>query len=66
MTFDEYRKEVGAALKKHPEWRAGQAHFNVLLTWRYDLAGPIRSTLLDPFYSDDRLKLFLRVVQERW
>jgi hypothetical protein len=54
MTKDQYWQRVEQAIRDHPEWRTGQAAFNVLFTHRRDLSEQIRGTDLDPFYVRDR------------
>jgi hypothetical protein len=44
---------VGYYSRGNPEWRAGQAIFNVLARTRPDLSEQLRGTALDPFYLDD-------------
>lgn len=72
MTFEEYLVKSAqhlTASQTDDPWgaqRAGQAYFNVLADVRPDLAEPIRGSLLDPFYKDDKLGAFLTAVGERW
>jgi hypothetical protein len=54
MTKDQYWQCVKQAICDHPEWRTGQAAFNVLWEHRRDLSEQIRGTDLDPFYVRDR------------
>lgn len=52
--MDEYRywQEVVKAYHNNPNWRYGQAAFNVLADVRPDLAEKIRGEDCDPFYLD--------------
>jgi hypothetical protein len=54
MTKDQYWQCVKQAIRDHPEWRTGQAAFNVLFIHRRDLSEQIRGTDIDPFYVRDR------------
>ena len=58
MTFDEYQAAVIATKDAHPEWRTGQAAFNVLCQYRPDLSERIRATPLDPFHEREDLSKF--------
>jgi hypothetical protein len=51
---------------EYPRWRKGQVYFNCL--WGLDpvLANEIRGGDNDPFYRDDKIPAFLKVVEERW
>lgn len=51
-TYLEYLSLVVDARRAHPEWRRGQAHFNVLVKVAPELAEEIRASDLDPFYAD--------------
>lgn len=63
MTFvEDYQAAVHAALKQHPHWRIGQAHFNVLSDMRPDLAELVRGSALDPFHNDGRVPALLGMV----
>lgn len=44
----------------------GQIFFNLLMTRRPDLAGPLRGTDVDPFHNDGRIPEFLRRVEAAW
>jgi hypothetical protein len=65
--YDEFREWVASALVRHPEWRHGQACFNVLYE-DFDpaLANRIRGRDLDPFYNDGRIPAFLEAVKSAW
>ena len=64
--FAKYLKTVAALKRVHPEWRAGQAYFNVLLEGKTKLAERIRGTSLDPFHMDGVIPTFLEYVLENW
>lgn len=66
MTYNQYVEEVHRVWSLHPEWRWGQAYFNVLVEHRPDLSEPIRTTELDPFYLDERMPAFMNEVLARW
>lgn len=53
LYFHEFWVKVDQHFAKNHDWRYGQSVFNVLLTYRPDLAEKIRGTDLDPFYSDN-------------
>ena len=56
--FEEVHKEAEEAVKLHPEWRKGQAFFNLLNSMQPATADYIRSTELDMFYNDDVIEKF--------
>lgn len=66
MEFHEYLSQWTRSLSNFPQWRAGQAAFNILHQHRPDLANMVRNTGLDPFYDDDKLPGFLVWISERW
>jgi hypothetical protein len=61
--YGNYLAACVRAVCDHPDWRVGQAHFNVLADLAPDVADAVRGTNLDPFYDDARLDAFLRHVQ---
>lgn len=50
----------------HPEWRRGQAFFNVLYDYDVAAAEAIRGTDIDPFYDNSRIPQAIWSVAERW
>ena len=54
----------------HPEWREGQAYFNLLAKDYPEIAEKIRGTEYDPYYADhmknpqERIDKFLNYIQE--
>lgn len=66
MSYDDYIVEAARETLKDPTLRRGQAYFNVLLDARPDLAEYVRSTILDPFYSDSIIPEFLAYVEGEW
>lgn len=73
ITYEEYLAAIGDYRVTHPEQRAGQASFNVLVQLRPDLSEDIRGTVLDPFYllsssARDRvlLKEFFLYLKDNW
>jgi len=66
LSYKEYIVAVLAARKAYPSWRQGQTYFNVLHTYRPDLADWIQSTPYDPFYDDQRLDTFLQFIHDNW
>ena len=65
-TYTDYLKAVPVALKDHPEWRQGQAFFNVLARVNSPLAERVRGSLVDPFYSDEIIPEFLAHCEAVW
>jgi hypothetical protein len=62
-----YETAVAEAQAKHPDWRTGQTHFNVLWEMRPDLAERVRGDLnLDPFYRVQNLLKFRAWVTQHW
>ena len=55
----EYSKRIYIALKEHPEWRAGQAAFNVAYAMNHAIAEKFRGGELDPFYNNSRTRAFM-------
>jgi hypothetical protein len=66
LTFADYLKAVTLTLTTYPEWRLGQAFYNVLDANRPDIARKIQGTMRDPFYQDTRIPTFLTFVLENW
>lgn len=66
MTYELYIDACNIALRENPQWRSGQAHFNVLSMFRPDISEPLRGSTLDPFYQDDLLPAFLAHVANEW
>lgn len=64
MRFIEWR-QVGAVTERGAQ-REGQFWFNLLSSYRPDLARQIRATQFDPFYDDSRLQSFVTYVQDHW
>lgn len=58
----DYLAAVAEAQVEHPEWRAGQAAFNVLLELHPAIAEKVRGTDLDSFPSDTIEAEFLEFV----
>jgi hypothetical protein len=56
MTYKEFNKKLD---ERPPEWRRGQAAFNLLEETHPEFAESVRGTPLDPFYDDKRLPNFL-------
>ena len=53
LCYSEYVILVLREMKQHPEYRYGQALFNVLYGYKMDWAEEIRGTDLDPFYYSE-------------
>lgn len=66
MEYAEYLAAVNEALIANPDWRRGQAFFNVLHRVRPDLSERIRGTVIDPFYGDSVIPEFLASVENDW
>lgn len=64
LSFQGYLDAVVASRTEHPEWRLGQAFFNVLYELRPDLAERARATEFDPFYNDRILDFLVWVGRE--
>jgi hypothetical protein len=66
--YARYCAAVAEARLKWPEWRRGQAHFNVLYFDGFDpeYADEIRGTDLDPFHSDAQVERMLPALARRW
>jgi hypothetical protein len=59
MKWWQYLMKVTEAMKEHPNWREGQAYFNVLRDHLPEMANRIRGTEFDPFYREgDDLDVF--------
>jgi len=56
----EYFDMVDSELLKHPNWRYGQALFNVLYALYPDLANELRGLDIDPFYMEDDFSEYYR------
>ena len=52
MTYDDFLALVGKEAKSNPELRYTQIWFNMLSTYRSEIAHKIISTPLDPFHKD--------------
>ena len=55
----EFLRAVDKVFLDNDEWRYGQACFNVLHALHPKLADGIRGSAVDPFYTDDRVPVFL-------
>lgn len=66
--YARYCAAVAQARLDHPEWRRGQAHFNVLVRSEFDpkFGDSIRGFDLDPFYDDGMVPHLLEALAERW
>ena len=66
MTFELYIYAIADAMFNYPEWRYGQTAFNLLYTYRPDLALEVTNTDLDPFHNEDNLIGFFNWVESSW
>lgn len=68
MDFKDYYEDVIDVLVREPEWRIGQAAFNVLMDYRPNLAEEIRATRLDPFFKStwEDCEAFFAFAEENW
>lgn len=53
-----------AARKEHPQWRWGQAVWNVAVHYWPKQVEQFRATELDPFHNDDRVSEFISALQK--
>ena len=58
-----YRQTLKIKIK-FPFLRVGQIYFNTLLDINNDLANIIRGTENDPFYSDEKIPLFIQSITD--
>jgi hypothetical protein len=63
MNVNDYWREVNRAKHHNPEWRFGQAAFNVLHANFPDLANAIRGTEVDPFHLPESNDFY---IHPRW
>lgn len=63
--FCTFTSKVNAAHRDNPNWRYGQAAYNVLAELEPELAGEIRGTVLDPFHDSERVQEFLLWVERK-
>lgn len=63
VTFDEFLLAAVGRYLMEPDWRWGQAIFNVLCEMRPDLSEQIRGTDFDPFYDNSDAKEALRWIR---
>lgn len=56
---------VDEAHRANPEWRYGQAAFNVLERLEPELAEEVRGTVLDPFHQTGRVPEFMLWAEKR-
>lgn len=72
ITYDDYLESVIIGSVQYKSWRVGQVAFNMLSSYRPDIAERLRGGPHDPFYVDhlphghDRLAVFLAHVREAW
>jgi hypothetical protein len=66
MNFEEYKAEVERVRVDCPEWRSGEAAFNVLLGYRPDLAKQIDGTEYDPYSRNDLCVNFWQWAADHW
>ena len=67
-TFADYKIAIRQAQQEHPQWRLGQAAFNVLYEMRPDLSEHVRATTLDPFHrrTNEECAEFFNWVEMIW
>ena len=65
LNFEGLLNEAVSARRRHPEWRAGQAAFNVLAQHHPVVAERVRSGPFDPYYRDVRLPAFWEFVAQQ-
>ena len=67
MTFQEYMQRVDEYVSDYPDWRFGQALYNVLGLVRPDLAHELTGSPLDPFYKNPtEVMPFFSWLAARW
>lgn len=66
MTLVEYHAAVDDRRYSHPDERAGQRAFNVLVENRPDLSEQVRGTDLDPFYNNANLYALFGWLYDNW
>lgn len=54
------------AILMHPEWRRGQALFNMLDAYDHQLAEELRLSEYNPFYDDKNLRGALDFIMDRY
>jgi hypothetical protein len=54
------------AMHMHPEWRGGQAFFNVLHDYDPQTAEALRVSDCNPFYNNGMIHAAIQFVAERW
>jgi len=59
---EEYLRNVRVAMKENPNWRRGQAAFNVAAKMFPEVAEKYRGGELDPFYANEKLNNFVEAV----
>ena len=62
--FDKIEQLADEAMKEHPEWRKGQAFFNVLYTLFPDVANEIRGSSVDMFYDSSKINEFKTMLED--
>lgn len=67
-TFKGYLVAIFNAMSVYPDWRYGQAAFNVLSDFRPELASVVRCTTIDPYYvtKSEDLNDFFRWLKQNW
>ena len=56
--------EVACCRIKYPDWRTGQAYFNIVHTYYPDIAEQVRGTKYDCFYDDSKIEIFKQRIIE--
>lgn len=64
--FEAYKNVVAGYRVFYPEWRDGQAHFNVLTWVDVEASDEVFGTWRDPFDEDARIPALLLFLEERW
>lgn len=62
FTRQEYSDRVLRCFIDHPDYRLGQAAFNVALSIWPGIVRPLVGTPADPFYDDSRLGAFIEAI----
>lgn len=57
--MDTFWGDVAETMREFPAWRMGQAVWNQAIeTWPL-LVEPLRGTMVDPFFDNDRVPMFI-------
>jgi len=66
ISYEDFETLVKKVCQQNPEWRYGQAYYNLLSYHRSDIASMIQGTLMDPFHKKEVSQHVINFVKSKW